>query len=546
MRKTLLELLLFCAMVVGLKCNQNAHTQSPSPAIGPRTEVIAEDKYHKIFYISPSGSDADGTGSKSHPWQTLSFALLQINDAVETSRYAIYSGQGTYSEKTITLKPYVDLYGGFNSSNWQRDIFKYPSILNGSRKFRVLIGTDHARLDGYFISRGWIRGKGGGLLCDSSSPVVTNNIFSYNKTLAPEAWNPNLRHEIANDGGAIYAYNGAKPIIKNNIFFKNNTEIGRGAGISLHSKCGGEIANNVFMYNRAGLVDPMRSSDGGAISIFEWSRPIIENNIILENEALTSNDGGGIFSAYWSSPQILKNVFVGNYCGDDGGGLFTAGQNHHDEIPPLFDTIPDKKDFYIHIRENVFIGNNEALEFTMESKGVFADNIVAHNGEKSTHPAGVYFQRSEAHIINNTILDPFLMNFKTFDAKQSSDGLGPSIIRNNHFYGRVILDVEATLENNFILDDHRNNSNMPPNLANDWMRLNADAVYYDQYLIRQIFTTRLLINGGSFQPDALIKRVIKAGNRWGVIKSNTSRTIDIWGNLTGEVDFLIFPGYYLK
>ena len=63
----------------------------------------------------------------------------------------------------------------------------------------------------------------------------------------------------------------------------------------------------------------MRSSDGGAISVFMYSDPVIEENVILNNSAPAKNDGGGVFVALWSSAVVADNVVVGNHGGDDAG-----------------------------------------------------------------------------------------------------------------------------------------------------------------------------------------------------------------------------------
>ncbi len=514
--------------------------------VGPETEIFQPNKFKKILYVSPSGSDQNGTGSKEKPWQNISYSLSTVKDAGTSNRVAICIAEGLYQESTIKLKPFIDLYGGFNTSDWQRDIYKNLTILSGNRNRRVIIATNNTQLDGFVILKGVIRGKGAGILCDGVSPVITNNLFLQNKTLSPDPWEPELRHKIANDGGAICVLNNASPVIKNNLFFENMTEAGRGAGIALHNRCGGRIANNVFLYNKAGMNDPKRSSDGGAISVFEWSNPIIENNIILENHALAQNDAGAIFSGYWSSPVIHNNIIVGNTAEDDGGGIFTSGQNHHDEIPPQFDPIPDEKDFFIRITDNVFIGNNQALEFSMESRGLFANNIVALNGDKKTHPTGVYFQRSEAQIINNTILDPFLINFKTFDNKASSEGLKPSMIRDNRIYGSFDVKTQVVQYDNYIHEERENQLVEIPQLETDRLHIHADAVYYGAHIVKQIYTTKIFLYSANFNHNELVNRVVKTSDRWGVVKSNDEQMIEVWGDLTGEISFSILPTYQVK
>ncbi len=525
---------------------QSSETKVAPNAIGPKTEIFQADQYGKILFVSPDGSDHSGIGSKEKPWRSISYTLSWIKDAGESNRVAVCIAEGTYQESTIEMKLFIDLYGGFSSSDWRRDIYRFLTILDGKGKYRVIIGANNALLDGFVISKGVVRGKGAGILCDGVSPVITNNIFIHNKTLSPDPWEPELRHEIANDGGAICALNNAAPVIENNLFFENMTEAGRGAGIAMHRRCGGKIAKNVFLYNKAGLNDPKRSSDGGAISVFEWSNPTIENNIILENHALAKNDAGAIFSGYWSSPIIHKNIIVGNTAEDDGGAIFTSGQNHHDEIPPQFDLIPDEKDFFIRITDNLFIGNNQALEFSMESRGLFANNIIAHNGDKKTHPTGVYFQRSEAQIINNTILDPFLINFKTFDNKPSSEGLKPSVIRNNRIWGSFDVKTHVIKSDNYISEDSEGQNVERPQLKTDWKQINADGVYYGAHIVKQIYTTKIFVYSANFLPNELVNRVVKSGDHWGVVKFNDEKLIEVWGDLTGEFSFTILPTYRLK
>ena len=99
----------------------------------------------------------------------------------------------------------------------------------------------------------------------------------------------------------------------------------------------------------------MRSSDGGGISIFNWSSPEISGNVVLGNRARGNNDGGGIFVAYWSSAKVRDNVIVANVGGDDGGGLFVGGQEHRYDRP--FDPMPAPEDFFVEVTGNRFFGN---------------------------------------------------------------------------------------------------------------------------------------------------------------------------------------------
>ncbi len=371
--------------------------------ISPRTIKIDESKYNKVIYVLSSADDVRGNGTKELPYASIKKAVSVSNDGELT---AILVACGRYTENNIQLKDGVSLFGGYDSAEWKRDIYKNRTEIAAEGNGRVIIAADNltidgfngsgthvtAIIDGFTITEGKYRGLGGAVYFRSSSPIISNNTFTKNITLKPVPWNPKYWHETANDGGAVYFEDGASPIIENNIFAGNKTENGRGAGLACNDHCKPIIRNNLFFNNTAGLDDPMRSSDGGAISIFKWCNAEITGNIILSNEAKASNDAGGVFVALWSSSKIEKNIFVDNEASDDAGALFVGGQEHRYDAP--LDPIPPKDKFFVSIINNTFIGNRNssknsgAMRFTMESRGEFINNIVAQNN-------GVYFQRSE-------------------------------------------------------------------------------------------------------------------------------------------------------
>jgi hypothetical protein len=60
------------------------------------------------------------------------------------------------------------------------------------------------------------------------------------------------------------------------------------------------------------------------------------------------------------------------------------------------------------------------------------------------------------------------------------------------------------------------------------------------------FVTSIFISNGKFEKNELANRVIKAGDRWGVIKSNSEKDIEIWGDFSGEIHFTVLSGYQLR
>jgi len=527
---------LFVSLLFVLACQvtNNKDADKKQELIYPKTELVNETDYSRIIYVSKQGEDKSGTGSNDKVFQSIPFALSQIQDASVDNKVAIMIGAGEYSGETIQLEEHIDLFGGFHDQTWERDIEKYATVLSGGEERRVLIAANEARIDGFYIVNGLVKGKGAALYCDETSPVISNNVFFNNKTLAPDNWNPKYWHETANDGGSIFGQNGSSATIRNNIFVNNKTENGRGAAISFDGRCKPVIKQNVFLENTAGLNDPMRSSDGGAVNIFDWSNAAIEGNVFISNTADSKNDGGAIFVALWSSAKINSNLFVDNHAGDDAGALFVGGQEHRYDAP--LDPIPNKDDFFVSIKNNTFIGNHHggansgAMRFTMESRGEFVGNKLAHNN-------GVYFQRSEVRVADNTILDNFLF----IEAKE---GLGKGIIENNLIWADYDQKVEADVKNNNMLQVVEGNGNYSkePQFIDDSMEITSMSTRYQ----RQIFCTSITASILNFNENQLVNRVVKVRNKWGVIKSNTANTISIWGNFMGEVNFTILPTYSLK
>ena len=528
--------LLFGLIVLNCAAQKPVEYRSPIKDIsGPRNQKIDKTLYHQIYYVSQvGGNDKTGDGTEEKPWQTVHHALSSIKDASENSRIAVFVSMGEYGEATIRMKDYVDLFGGFDDVSWQHDIFKYRTILGGNNKRRVLIGCNNATLDGFVITNGIIRGKGAGILCDHVSPHISNNVFANNKTLTPIPWNPEYWHEVANDGGAIQCQNNASPVIDHNLFINNYTENGRGAAISFYKKCGGSITHNVFMNNTSGLNDPARSSDAGAVSVFDWCNPVIKNNVFIHNKSLANNDGGAMFVALWSSPIIDRNIFVDNECGDDAGALFVGGQEHR--YDSALDPLPSEKEFFVSITNNVFVGNKNpsknsgAMRFTMESRGEFVNNIVAHN-------TGIYFQRSEVNVINNTILDDFLF----IETKES---LKPGLIQNTILLANVDIqtDVPVRYCNINLNMEGDGNFSKDPKFENNWIDLLAASSNFS----RSRNITDLYVPSVNLGKNVLANRIFKAGDRWGVIHSNEGSNIRVLGNYSGDVSFQILPTYHLQ
>jgi hypothetical protein len=515
-----------------------AQVAGPARAQGPHTVPIAEATYARSVHVARSiGSDKSGDGSPAKPFASIDRALAALRDTQPGKRYAIKVAEGLYEGETIRLKEMIDLLGGFASADWKRDIQRHGTVLDGGKRHRVLEPANQSRIDGFTIRNGRALGHGGAILCDGTSPLISNNVFLENLALGPASWKPKEYHQDANDGGAIAVVQGAKPLIEQNLFVRNGTEIGRGGAVAFNSKSSGVARNNVFLENTSGWLDPMmRSSDGGALSIYDHSNPNIEGNILVANRAISENDGGGIFVALWASPEISANIIVGNYGDDDAGGLFVGGQKHHYSSP--LDPFPPEDQYLVKVTRNLLAGNanrsgdSGALRLTMESRVLFANNVVVDN------LSGVYLQRSELQILNNTFGDAVLF-------VETKPGIKPAVFANNIIWGPFRPNAPAKVEFNYFKykpgDAVHDNLNEPPAFAEDGMRLIGEKSSYQP----DRFVTDLTVASPALRPGELTNRVVQIGQKWGVIRSNTASHVTIWGDFSRDRILQVLPSYQL-
>ncbi|MFC1549990.1 NosD domain-containing protein [Candidatus Neomarinimicrobiota bacterium] len=507
--------------------------------IGPSTEIIKEDSYSKIFYVSQStGSDNEGDGSKSNPWKTINYA---INNKMHVNYSALYVAKGKYLEGTFGLKPYVDLYGGFNPNTWERDIHKYSTILDGNKKNRVIIGADNARVDGFVITNGFAKSHGGGILCDDASPTISNCFIVNNCVSEPLEFNYNRIHQDGYHGAGIASMFNSVPIIRNNVFYKNKTSIGNGAGIAFYGWYRKEgapptevldntitgglqplVKNNVFIGNISGITDTnrTRSSNGGAISCAFEARPIIESNIVVNNQAKGRSDAGGIYSEYFSYPYIKNNWILGNTSDDDGGGIYVM------------------KLGYATISNNFIAGNRTlgngvgGIRLSKEGRAKITGNFIVENLSGGAVQSVDSFMELRQNIIMHNI------GKSSIHYRNNFDYFIPSVIENNIIQkndGKIELQSGKGSEVEFVdnkIDKTEmilNNSTEEVQFVDDSVELNV----IDSFFNENSFQTVVEVE----QPISHLVskgRIVNIDNNWGVISNIDKNLISIWGDL--EID----------
>jgi len=549
--------ILFIALIFTALCTL-VYGQNPVrniSKIGPSTEKVDKNNYAEIFYVSQNtGSDEKGDGSRETPWKTIVNAFNKVNNELENHVIALFVAEGVYSGSTIEMRRFIELFGGFNSKTWERDIYQNATILDGENARRVILGADSSKIDGFTITNGFSNSHGGGILCDDTAPIISNCFIVNNFADKPDNFNNTRIHQQGNNGGGIACLYNATPVIKNNLFYNNKTSIGDGGALSFYGwvrkRHGTDrriennfmvgyvrpvVKNNVFIENISGADDlnRTRSSNGGAISCSNEARPIIENNIIVSNRAKGNSDAGGIYAEYFSYPTISSNWIVGNVSDDDGGGIYIMRQSHA--------LVTDN-----FIAGNWTIGNGVGgIRLSKEGRATITNNILVNN----LTGGAVECVDSYMEMKNNIVM--YNKGKVVVLYKQHFNYFKPSLIIDNIICeneGKAFSsNLEVIFEDNNINENFKNqhNKNKAVKFTNKSITGEIINIKFDKNKFQSVIEIEK-------KPDqkSLAGRVIQVGDFWSVIQRSENSKIYVWGNISLKVKnidtYSILSDYILK
>ena len=448
----------------------------PMEHVGPQPTRVDLKAYAQVIHVAP--------GDKL---QSIGGALASITDASPGKRHAVLVAAGTYHETGIRMKPYVDLYGGFAAGDWkERKVYQNATTLDAQKKGPVVFGADHARLDGFVITGGEQKAHGGGIVCAGTSPTIVNNIILGNnvlKILIKEG----LGKQVGHEGGGIALLSGSRAYVANNLICENTTEVGSGGASTARGNVQAKILRNVFCNNIAGAKDDQlyhgrvgtRSSPGAAIACAEESSPQISFNVMVLGAAVLNNDGGAIWIEGNSMPVINYNWIVGNFSGDDGGGIYVMGNLYYDEEGKRHDSSPDGP---VRIE----------------------DNLIAGNDTERGAPGGVRVSRfGRVELRRNLIVG---------NGKGGAHGAEGGVI--------------TIMENNIITDNGFKKIPATPvfRLGGEVSASKFDARHY----VTEVATSKPLA------VEDFSGSVVRIGKQWSVVKSSSPTALTLWGKITDK------------
>jgi hypothetical protein len=499
-------------------------------SIGPNTEVVDLNAYARVLYVA-ANADARGNGEKAHPFPTLDAAMKSVEQPDDKHRVAILVAAGTHHVTNLQLKPFVDLFGGFDGE-WNRDIFASASALDGAQSGPVVLGADNACIDGFIITNGKHTGAGGGIICDHVSPTISNNIIRNNATITPPEFRSDMIHQRGSDGGGVAILAGSKAILRGNLICQNTTGVGNGGGVWICNESSPRLMQNVICDNHTGITgkpghDGSRSSNGGGVAVSFSCHPEIIANVIALNTVADNSDAGGIYLEYDAHAHIVGNVVAGNYGMDDGGGMYVMKLSQ-----PL-------------VERNVFAGNLNTSGASSQIRLSKEGRMIARNNLFVSTTSAMDVVHSWLILENNTfvcttgIAMVWENELRHFASPQIARNIfigqkGPQIFVKPGPIKPIITANIATGG----LDGEANIDTAPP-FIDDSVNAAITSRAFDD--ARYLTTLQV---AASLSPDQLAGRAINIGKQWSVIQSNDGKQIRVWGNITDPAAECIIPGTY--
>ena len=292
-RLGLVMLLLIGGQELGLGISA-AVSQVKVPIVLAQTPLSAT-----LIYVNPaSGTDAPGAGTESTPYRTIAYALRQA-----TPGTYVQLARGSYTESSgevfpLTLPPGVTLRGEESEKGQTVAIIGGGNLISPTfaRQNVTLQASKDTEIRGVSFTNPNTRGTG--IWVESVNPKITNCTFN------------------RNNREGVFITGTGNPVVSKSVFTQNG-----GNGLSIASRAGGDINDNVFQNTGFGLAIAgnatprisgnrvIENTDG--LYINESARPILRNNTIENNKrdgiVVTTNAQPDLGTADSAGNNVVRN-----------------------------------------------------------------------------------------------------------------------------------------------------------------------------------------------------------------------------------------------
>ena len=207
---------------------------------------------------------------------------------------------GTYNEHSLNpVGKAITIQGTLNGDGTNATTI---NAHQGGSVFKIFYGEDHTTVIKHLVITGGSgHYYGGGIMCNESSPTISNCTF--------------LNNTASTGGGGIYCTKSSPTIT--DCLIDGNTSNDFGGGICCQTNSNPTITGCLILSNTAST-----NSGGGGIYCTN-SNPTITNCTIESNSAAS---GGGI-DCYQSNPTITGGNIEGNTAHAGGGGISWTESN---------------------------------------------------------------------------------------------------------------------------------------------------------------------------------------------------------------------------
>jgi hypothetical protein len=326
-----------------------------------------------IFVDGATGTPSPCSGTMANPCDTI---MAGIDVAEQTGKNNVFVAQGTYVESVIIS--YVSLFGGYDSSNWSRDIETNETIIDSTSPQTVYVDNSVNLPAGLVVVNGFtINGRNTG----TDSLGVSVNYASVQL----------IGNEI--DGGGSSWHTRGLFFNYANGLVAYNTINGGSAGTSEHS-WGADIS-----YSIATLVG--NTIKGGNDQRFAIGVETYDSHLtLIDNEI----DGGTCISACSNKHGVLfysgyglffDNKITGGDSGNNGDnfGVYVAYADARLIDNEIDGGTADVKSHGLYLKyADVYARGN-----------TITGNLSVKNGKTASNSYGIHSFYSDSTLIGNTI-----------------------------------------------------------------------------------------------------------------------------------------------
>ena len=263
------------------------------PVQRPTLQVLEDRTLLSTWYVNSLATGGNNGQSWANAYTDLQAALtssqLHSGDQIWVAQGTYKPTSGTDQTISFALKDGVQVYGGFagtetnlNQRDWVHNVTTLSGDIgkpgdNSDNSYHVVTATNltsAAVLDGFTITAGNANGSlvgqqnGAGMYNSSSSPTLTNLIFSSNSAI--------------NVCGGMF--NSSSSPTLTNVIFSNNSATYAGGGMYNYASSSPTLTNVTFSNNSADY--------GGAMENYASSSPTLTNCILWGEQSAWARRSG--------------------------------------------------------------------------------------------------------------------------------------------------------------------------------------------------------------------------------------------------------------